>query len=97
MSGNRTIIGSEADDTKHIDLDRAATNKKVTLPVSIYDANGNQINLASGIVPNAYDEQDMAYDGSGNLISVIYKLAGVTVATLTLTYSGSNLVKVIKS
>lgn len=43
MAGNRTIIGSEADDTKHVDLDRFVSNGKVTLPVSLYDANGAQV------------------------------------------------------
>ena len=89
MAGNRTIIGSELDDTRHIELDKA-TNQKVTLPVSIYDANGNQISLASGLVPESYDSIELTYDGSGNITTVIYKLAGTTVATLTLTYNGSN-------
>ncbi len=44
-----------------------------------------------------YDDIVLGYDGSNNLISVIYKYDGSTVATLTLTYTGSNLIRVVKS
>lgn len=47
----------------------------------------------------AHDYMDLSYTGS-NLTGVVYKTGGATgttVATLTLTYSGSNLVSVAKS
>lgn len=56
------------------------------LPVSIY----------SGLVPQRYDEIAMGYT-SGDLTSVIYKLGGVTVATLTLSYTGADLTGVVRS
>lgn len=88
MSGNRAIIGSEIDDTKHVELDRLGT--KIAVPVSIYDASGNQISLASGLVPNSYNSITLSYDASGNIITAVYKLGASTVATLTLTYNSSN-------
>lgn len=97
MPGNRAIIGSETDDTKHVDLDRAS-NSKVTLPVTIYDRNGNQVSLASGLVPNSYDSISLGYDSSSNITSVVYKLSGTTAATLTLAYdSSSNLISITKT
>lgn len=48
----------------------------------------------------SYDYLSMAYDGSGNVTSVVYRTGGSTgtiVATLTLGYSGANLVSVTKS
>lgn len=98
MAGNRTIIGSESSDDRHIELDKSAQNLKITLPVTIYDGNGNQVNLASGLVPNAYNSMELSYDGNGNLTGVVYKLSGVIVAILTLEYNGSNvLTKVTKT
>lgn len=47
--------------------------------------------LAGSLVPVEHDEVVTTYVGSTSDIStVVYKLAGVTVATLTLTYDGSN-------
>ncbi len=95
MAGNRTIIGSESDDTRKIDLDKS--NNKVTLPVSIYDSSGNQVSLASGWVPNTFDSISIMYSG-GNISTVFYKKVGVIVATLTLGYDGSNnLISITKS
>ena len=53
---------------------------------------GAPINLASGLVTEAYDFLDLGYDGSNRLTSVIYKNGGAggpTVATLTITYVGA--------
>lgn len=92
----RVVIGSEIDDTKRVELDRAGS--KVAVPVTIYDAGGNQVSIASGIVSGSYDRIVLGYDASNNLISAVYSLSGVTIATLTLTYdSGGNLTKVQKS
>ncbi len=93
----RIVIGSETDDTRKVDLDKG-TNNKITVPVTVYDSSGNQINLASGLVPNRYDTLDLTYDSSSNLTKVVYSLSGIPVATLTLTYDASaNLIKVVKS
>lgn len=56
------------------------------LPVSVY----------SGLVPESYDEIGLSYTGS-NLTTVTYKKASATIATLTLTYSGSQLTNVLRS
>jgi len=98
MAGNRLIIGSETNDTRHLELDQNTQNNKITLPVTIYDAKGNQVSLASGLVPNTYDTLNLTYDTNGNLTKVVYQSSGLTVATLTLTYdSSSNLTKVVKT
>jgi hypothetical protein len=47
--------------------------------------------------PATYDYISLAYDGSGNLTTVVYKIGGsggTTVATATLAYTGSNLTSV---
>lgn len=53
------------------------------------------LNIGS-LVPTSYDEIDLSYTGA-NLTGVVYKKAAATVATLALTYSGSNLTKVTRS
>lgn len=64
--------------------------------VVLTDTSGNAINIASGLVPQNYDELVLSYTGA-DLTGVVYKLATVTVATLTLSYSGGNLVGVIRT
>lgn len=51
---------------------------------------------ANALVPVEYDEIVLTYTGS-NVTTVVYKLATATVATLTLSYSGSNLIGVVRS
>ena len=53
--------------------------------------------MMSSLVPEKYDEIVLGYDGGGNLTSVIYKFSTATIATLTLSYTGSNLTNVIRS
>ncbi len=58
--------------------------------------------LSGSLVPTAYDEIDLTYvpsgNGAGQIATVLYKLATVLVATLTLSYDGSNnLISVVKS
>lgn len=50
----------------------------------------------SGIANQPHDEIQLTYTGS-NLTGVVYKLGGVTVATLTLSYTGSQLDSVVRS
>lgn len=48
------------------------------------------------LVPEEYDEIDLSYTGD-NLTGVVYKSLGMTVATLTLSYSGDKLIQVLRS
>ena len=60
------------------------------------DSNGN-LSIINGLSIPEHDEIVLSYTGS-NLTGVEYKLATVTVATLTLSYDGSdNLIGVVKS
>ena len=43
-----------------------------------------------------YDEINMDYSGE-DITKVVYTLSGVTQATLTLSYTGSNLTKIVKT
>lgn len=52
--------------------------------------------IVSGIANQPHDEIALSYTGT-NLTGVVYKLAGVTVATLTLGYTGDNLTSVVRS
>ncbi len=52
--------------------------------------------LSGSLVPTAYDEIQLGYTGA-NLTSAIYKLAGSTVKTLTLSYTGAILDSVVAS
>jgi len=50
------------------------------------DVSGGVIVL-NNLIPSQYDSIALSYDGNMNLTGVVYKLVGVTVATLTLTYT----------
>jgi hypothetical protein len=52
--------------------------------------------MVQGLVNQPHDEIVLSYTGT-NLTGVTYKLASVTVATLTLGYSGSTLTSVVRS
>ena len=49
--------------------------------------------VALGALPSVYDDIVLTYPGS-TLTTVVYKLAAVTLVTLTLTYTGSQLARV---
>jgi len=67
------------------------------IPVATVVRSGNVYQeIVSGIVNQPHDEIALSYTGT-NLTGVVYKLAGVTVATLTLGYSGTNLISVVRS
>lgn len=60
------------------------------------------INVGGQLVPKVYDGIDLSYivsgPGIGEIGTVVYKLGVATVATLTLSYDGSNrLTSVVKS
>lgn len=48
------------------------------------------------LVPAVYNQIDLVYTGT-NVTTVTYKQAGVTVATLTLSYTGDNLTSVVRT
>lgn len=59
-------------------------------------------NVGGSFVPEKFDEIDLTYipsgNGAGQIGTVVYKLSTATIATLTLTYDGSNnLISVVKS
>ena len=67
-------------------------------PVKV-DSSG-RINFLTGLIPHAYDYISLSYTGS-NLTGIVYKIngsGGTTVATLALTYDGSdNLLTITKT
>ena len=75
-----------------------ANSLSVTLPSDL-----DPIVVRSGLVPTEYDEIALTYvgaglDGEGQVATAVYKLATVTVATLTLSYdSADKLVGVVRS
>jgi hypothetical protein len=52
--------------------------------------------LSGSLVPAAYDEVQLTYTGD-NVTTAVYKLATVTVKTLTLSYTGDRLDSVVAS
>ena len=60
------------------------------------DAQGIKTIALGQLVPKQYDTIQLSYSGS-DLTQVVYKSAGVTVATLTLTYSSGLLSQVVRS
>lgn len=64
---------------------------------SAFDADTSGLkttNVSGSLITVAYDSIELTYlssgNGSGQVGTVTYKLSGSTVATLTLTYDGSN-------
>jgi hypothetical protein len=54
------------------------------------------VKLMSSLVPERYDELVLGYTGD-DLTTVVYKLATVTVATLTLSYTSGRLTGVVRT
>lgn len=67
----------------------ASTSANQTLEIAeLVKLNGK---TAAGLVPEKFDEQVLTYVGATTKIATVtYKLATVTVATLTLSYDGSD-------
>jgi hypothetical protein len=83
-----------------------ATSQEVS-NLAIYNVRGDQnaqgewtqhVRCANDFAPAAYDKIELGYTGT-DLTSVVYKLAGATVATLTLVYvaPGGNLTSVTRT
>lgn len=71
------------------------------LSVEVVDSSGGQITdfTTGGFDISSYDYISLSYDND-NLVGVVFKTGGsggTTVATLTLAYSGSNLISVTKT
>lgn len=71
------------------------STNEIAQDTSVIIANtANLSRLSGSLVPTAYNEVDLTYVPSGNGVgqiqTAVYKLAGVTVKTLTLTYDASN-------
>jgi len=67
------------------------SSNHVAVPVSTADITGLNQRLGGSLVPVGYDEHVITYVGATtDIATVVYKLATVTVATVTLTYDGSN-------
>ena len=63
----------------------------VSSEVEIKNDSGNPIPIKDGFSIPEYDTIQLSnYDGQGNVGTVVYRKNGVSVATLTLTYNGSN-------
>lgn len=66
-----------------------------TIAASVATTDATTVSRLSGsLVPAAYDEVDLTYitvgPGTGQIGTAVYKLATVTIKTLTLTYDGSD-------
>lgn len=74
-----------------------------TITITGTGSNGDvPVLVENSLVPARYDEIDLTYvaagNGAGEIQTVTYKLATVSIATLTLTYNASNkLTSVVKS
>lgn len=75
----------------------AATAANQTAEIAAIQAFANK--TGAGFVPEMFDETVITYVGATtNIDTVTYKLASATVATLTLSYDGSDrLIDVVKS
>lgn len=65
------------------------------------NADGTDINAVGSLVPKVYDTvQITSYNGNDDPLVILYKTGGTggtTVATLTLTYSGTNITSVVRT
>jgi hypothetical protein len=78
-------------------VSNSATAVNPDIPVATVVRSGNVYQeIVSGISNQPHDQIVLSYVGT-NLTGVTYKLAGVTVATLILSYTGSQLNSVVRS
>lgn len=57
---------------------------------------GQSVSVANHLIPDAYDEIALTYTGD-DVTGAVYKQDGVTIATLTMTYTGANLTSVVRT
>lgn len=78
-------------------VSNSAASVNPDIPVATVVRSGNVYQeIVSGLVNQPYDEIALSYTGT-DLTGVVYRLAGVTVATLTLGYTDGNLTSVARS
>jgi voltage-gated potassium channel Kch len=78
-------------------VSNSATAVNPDIPVATVVRSGSVYQeIVSGLVNQPYDQITLLYTGT-DLTGVIYKLGSVTVATLTLGYTGGNLTSVARS
>jgi hypothetical protein len=78
-------------------VSNSATAVNPDIPVATVVRNGNVYQeIVQGLVNQPYDQITLSYTGA-DLTGVIYRLSGVTVATLTLGYTSGNLTSVVRS
>lgn len=78
-------------------VSNSPTSANPDIPVATVTQNGSVYQeIVAGLVNQPYDQIALSYTGT-DLTGVVYKLAGVTVLTLTLGYSGGNLTSVVRS
>lgn len=76
-----------------VELDGSQVNRAtaVQMPDGEY---AQKVSVLSGLIPGSYDEVSLTYvaagNGAGEIETTTYKLGGVTIATLTLSYNASN-------
>jgi len=93
---NQTVKIVDTDST-NIGLNIVQLGPVGVMPVEIVDDSGNQItSFPSGLSIPTHDDIVLSYTGD-NLTGVVYKASGLVVATLTLTYTGNNLIRITKS
>lgn len=78
-------------------VSNSAASVNPDIPVATVVRSGNVYQeIVSGLVNQPYDQITLSYTGT-DLTGVVYRLAGVTVATLTLGYTSGNLTSVLRS
>ena len=97
-SGNLTPLSTDSSGNLNVNISSSvlptggATAANQVLEIADLDAMNAR--MAGSLVPKAFDEIDLTYitmgNGTGQIGTAVYKLASVTVKTLTLTYDGSN-------
>jgi len=78
-------------------VSNSAASVNPDIPVATVVRSGNVYQeVVQGLVNQPYDQITLSYTGT-DLTGVVYRLSGVTVATLTLGYTSGNLTSVVRS
>jgi voltage-gated potassium channel Kch len=78
-------------------VSNSAASVNPDIPVATVVRNSNVYQeIVQGLVNQPYDQITLSYTGT-DLTGVVYRLSGVTVATLTLGYTSGNLTSVVRS
>jgi TATA-box binding protein (TBP) (component of TFIID and TFIIIB) len=78
-------------------VSNSAASVNPDIPVATVVRSGNVYQeIVQGLINQPHDQIILSYTGT-DLTGVVYRLAGVTVATLTLGYTSGNLTSVLRS